>query len=138
MSGTKRIEAVLLVLRRVHCVGSGVAVSKRQIIIAIVTLLLACSPRPQMTKVLDLLQSYLEQKGHRACRIDGSIPWQVRLPTPASPRSTPWSMSICMHSLGVGLPVMYVQVLGYHLWGNPGSPDLGQMPDLYLAFTFSS
>lgn len=86
-----------------------------------VTLLLPCFPYPQMTKVLDLLQSYLEQKGHRACRIDGSIPWQVRLPTPASPRSTPWSMSICMHSLGVGLPVMYVQVLGYQLWGDPGS-----------------
>ena len=32
----------------------------------------------QMTKVLDLLESYIEQKGHRACRIDGSIPWQVR------------------------------------------------------------
>ena len=31
-----------------------------------------------MTKVLDLLESYIEQKGHRACRIDGSIPWQVR------------------------------------------------------------
>ena len=34
-------------------------------------------PCPQMTKVLDLLESYIEQKGHRACRIDGSIPWQV-------------------------------------------------------------
>ncbi|GAX75958.1 hypothetical protein CEUSTIGMA_g3401.t1 [Chlamydomonas eustigma] len=32
----------------------------------------------QMTKVLDLLESYLDQKGHRACRIDGSIPWQER------------------------------------------------------------
>lgn len=32
----------------------------------------------QMTKMLDLLDSYFEQKGHRACRIDGSIPWQER------------------------------------------------------------
>jgi SNF2 family DNA or RNA helicase len=31
-----------------------------------------------MTKMLDLLQSYLEQLGHTACRIDGSIPWQER------------------------------------------------------------
>ena len=42
---------------------------------------IASSPaRPyamQMTKVLDLIQSYIEQKGNRACRIDGSIPWQV-------------------------------------------------------------
>eukprot|EP00877_Chromochloris_zofingiensis_P014670 jgi/Chrzof1/9457/Cz04g03240.t1 len=32
----------------------------------------------QMTKMLDLLESYLEQRGERACRIDGSIPWQER------------------------------------------------------------
>lgn len=32
----------------------------------------------QMTKVLDLIQSYLEQRGHDACRIDGSIKWQDR------------------------------------------------------------
>jgi hypothetical protein len=32
----------------------------------------------QMTRMLDLLQSYLEQLGHTACRIDGSIPWQER------------------------------------------------------------
>jgi SNF2 family DNA or RNA helicase len=31
-----------------------------------------------MTKMLDLIESYLEQKGERACRIDGSIPWQER------------------------------------------------------------
>ena len=33
---------------------------------------------PQMTKMLDLIESYLEQRGERACRIDGSIPWQER------------------------------------------------------------
>ncbi|KAG1673281.1 hypothetical protein FOA52_002561 [Chlamydomonas sp. UWO 241] len=33
----------------------------------------------QMTKMLDLINSYLEQTGHsRVCRIDGSIPWQER------------------------------------------------------------
>mmetsp|Transcript_16682 Transcript_16682/g.36078 ORF Transcript_16682/g.36078 Transcript_16682/m.36078 type:complete len:748 (+) Transcript_16682:1282-3525(+) len=32
----------------------------------------------QMTKMLDLLQSFLEQRGHTACRIDGNIPWQER------------------------------------------------------------
>lgn len=31
-----------------------------------------------MTRMLDLLHSFLEQQGHRACRIDGSIPWQER------------------------------------------------------------
>jgi ATP-dependent DNA helicase len=32
----------------------------------------------QMTRMLDLLHSYLEQKGHTACRIDGSVSWQER------------------------------------------------------------
>eukprot|EP00955_Chlamydomonas_euryale_P111468 366068-Chlamydomonas_euryale.AAC.6 len=32
----------------------------------------------QMTKMLDLIHTYLDQTGHRACRIDGSIPWQER------------------------------------------------------------
>ena len=32
----------------------------------------------QMTKMLDLLESYLDQRGERACRIDGSIAWQER------------------------------------------------------------
>jgi hypothetical protein len=31
-----------------------------------------------MTKMLDLLESFVEQQGHRVCRIDGSIPWQQR------------------------------------------------------------
>jgi ATP-dependent DNA helicase len=31
-----------------------------------------------MTKMLDLIESYLDQRGERACRIDGSIPWQER------------------------------------------------------------
>lgn len=32
----------------------------------------------QMTKMLDLLHAYLEERGHRPARIDGSIPWQER------------------------------------------------------------
>ena len=31
-----------------------------------------------MTRMLDLLDTYLEQRGHRAARIDGSISWQER------------------------------------------------------------
>ncbi|KAK9815465.1 hypothetical protein WJX72_004092 [[Myrmecia] bisecta] len=32
----------------------------------------------QMTKMLDLLESYLEEEKHRVCRIDGSVSWQDR------------------------------------------------------------
>ena len=32
----------------------------------------------QMTKMLDLLDTYLEQLGHKTTRIDGSIGWQER------------------------------------------------------------
>lgn len=31
-----------------------------------------------MTKMLDLLDAYLEDGGHKACRIDGSVSWQDR------------------------------------------------------------
>ena len=32
----------------------------------------------QMTKLLDLLDAFLDERGHRACRIDGSVAWQDR------------------------------------------------------------
>ena len=32
----------------------------------------------QMTKMLDLIESYFEQKGQKVCRIDGSVQWQER------------------------------------------------------------
>ena len=32
----------------------------------------------QMTRMLDLIESYHEQKGRKVCRIDGSMPWQER------------------------------------------------------------
>ncbi len=31
-----------------------------------------------MTKMLDLLDAYLEGQGHQTCRIDGSVSWQDR------------------------------------------------------------
>ncbi len=31
-----------------------------------------------MTRMLDLLDTYLEQRGHRAARIDGGVSWQER------------------------------------------------------------
>ena len=31
-----------------------------------------------MTRMLDLLDTYLEQLGHRAVRIDGGVAWQER------------------------------------------------------------
>ncbi len=31
-----------------------------------------------MTKMLDLLDAYLEGEGHQTCRIDGSVSWQDR------------------------------------------------------------
>ena len=33
----------------------------------------------QMTKMLDLLHYYLEERGFDPCRIDGSIPWEERM-----------------------------------------------------------
>ena len=35
-------------------------------------------PGLQMTSMLDILDSFLEQRGIRTCRIDGSVPWQER------------------------------------------------------------
>ena len=32
----------------------------------------------QMTKMLDLIESFLTVQGHRVCRIDGGVPWQER------------------------------------------------------------
>jgi hypothetical protein len=40
--------------------------------------LVFCALSPQMTKMLDLIESYLEQTGHKPCRIDGSMPFEVR------------------------------------------------------------
>ena len=32
----------------------------------------------QMTKMLDILDTFLEQEGHKSCRLDGSVKWQDR------------------------------------------------------------
>lgn len=37
-----------------------------------------CCWRMQMTKMLDILDTFLEQEGHKSCRLDGSISWQDR------------------------------------------------------------
>lgn len=31
-----------------------------------------------MTKMLDILDTFLEQEGHKSCRLDGSVGWQDR------------------------------------------------------------
>lgn len=31
-----------------------------------------------MTRMLDILDTYLEQEGHKSCRLDGSVGWQQR------------------------------------------------------------
>ena len=51
---------------------------------ALLQRLQATQPAPwavQMTKMLDLLDSFLDELGHKACRIDGSVPWQDRCAT---------------------------------------------------------
>ena len=35
--------------------------------------------RVQFTKVLDLMDSYLDERGHRTCRIDGAVGYQERM-----------------------------------------------------------
>lgn len=34
--------------------------------------------RVQMTKMLDILDTFLEQEGHKSCRLDGSVGYQDR------------------------------------------------------------
>lgn len=38
----------------------------------------SCPAAVQMTKMLDILDTYLEQLGHKTVRIDGSVGWQER------------------------------------------------------------
>ncbi len=58
----------------------------------------------QMTKMLDLLHYYLEERGFDPCRIDGSIPWEERMVrrfciqphlTPTMPPSTVSRACMC-------------------------------------------
>ena len=41
----------------------------------------------QMTKMLDLLHYYLEERGFDPCRIDGSIPWEERQARATTPQN---------------------------------------------------
>ena len=58
-----------------------------------------------MTKMLDLIESYLEQRGERACRIDGSIPWQERQANIKDFNSDPttWLFLLSTRAGGLGI-----------------------------------
>ena len=65
-------------------------------------------PKPalqQMTKMLDLIESYLDQRGERACRIDGSIPWQERQANIRDFNSDPntWLFLLSTRAGGLGI-----------------------------------
>ncbi|KAI8463605.1 MAG: P-loop containing nucleoside triphosphate hydrolase protein [Monoraphidium minutum] len=59
----------------------------------------------QMTKMLDLIESYLEQRRERACRIDGSIPWQERQANIKDFNSDPstWLFLLSTRAGGLGI-----------------------------------
>lgn len=61
--------------------------------------------RPQMTKMLDLIESYLDQRGERACRIDGSIAWQQRQANIRDFNSDPdtWLFLLSTRAGGLGI-----------------------------------
>jgi hypothetical protein len=58
-----------------------------------------------MTKMLDLIESYLDQRGERACRIDGSIPWQERQANIRDFNSDPntWLFLLSTRAGGLGI-----------------------------------
>lgn len=58
-----------------------------------------------MTKMLDLIETYLEQRGERACRIDGSIPWQERQANIRDFNSDPntWLFLLSTRAGGLGI-----------------------------------
>ncbi|KIY95169.1 helicase, lymphoid-specific [Monoraphidium neglectum] len=59
----------------------------------------------QMTKMLDLIETYLEQRGERACRIDGSIAWQERQANIRDFNSDPktWLFLLSTRAGGLGI-----------------------------------
>jgi ATP-dependent DNA helicase len=58
-----------------------------------------------MTKMLDLIETYLEQRGERACRIDGSIAWQERQANIRDFNSDPktWLFLLSTRAGGLGI-----------------------------------
>lgn len=59
----------------------------------------------QMTKMLDLLDSYLSQSGHNACRIDGSMSYQARQESIESFNNEPnsWVFLLSTRAGGLGI-----------------------------------
>lgn len=59
----------------------------------------------QMTKMLDLLDSYLSQTGHSACRIDGSMAYQARQEAIDSFNTDPntWVFLLSTRAGGLGI-----------------------------------
>ena len=54
----------------------------------------------QMTKMLDLLHYYLEERGFDPCRIDGSISWEERM---VRMSAGTWDHHIQKHDVHTGM-----------------------------------
>jgi hypothetical protein len=59
----------------------------------------------QMTKMLDLLESFLSQSGHSACRLDGGVPYAARQEAIESFNSDPatWLFLLSTRAGGLGI-----------------------------------
>ncbi len=51
---------------------------------------------PQMVRMLDVIESFVEQQGHKACRLDGSIPWQQRQENINNFNNDPVRVCVCV------------------------------------------
>ncbi len=60
---------------------------------------------PQMTRMLDLLDTYLEQRGHRAARIDGGVSWQERQAAMRSFNDDPGMFAFLLSTRAGGLGI---------------------------------
>lgn len=83
----------------------------------------------QMTKMLDLLESYLEQSGHSACRLDGGIPYAQRAEAIESFNADPntWLFLLSTRAGGLGINLTAADtVIIYDSDWNP-SADLQAM-----------
>ena len=58
-----------------------------------------------MTRMLDLLDTYLEQRGYRAARIDGSISWQDRQESMRSFNTDPNMFAFLLSTRAGGLGI---------------------------------
>jgi ATP-dependent DNA helicase len=58
-----------------------------------------------MTRMLDLLDTYLEQRGHRAARIDGGVSWQERQAAMRSFNEDPGMFAFLLSTRAGGLGI---------------------------------